>query len=354
MSSSLTPRERIIKLLKGEGVDRIPCFSGMGNVTTAGLKKLGYKFAEVHGDAEKMANLAATSHQLFDYECAVVPFDLCVEAEALGCVMNAYEDVNQLLYPTIKEKAVHAEEEMTTINIPADLAQRGRVPVVVEAIKKLKKELPDVAIGTYLLGPFTLAGQLMDLNDLFKLSFKKQDKVNQMLDNLANATIELAKVYREAGVDYICIREMGATTDILSPKVFRAVILPHLQKIFAAIDYPNNLHICGSTNSIMKIMMEAGADSISVETKNDMAKTRADIGDEPLIFGQVDAYNVLVNAKPEDVEKAVLASIEASVDAVWPSCDIWPEAPIDNLKAMTATVAKYGEKKWVRKSKKVS
>jgi [methyl-Co(III) methanol-specific corrinoid protein]:coenzyme M methyltransferase len=348
--TSLTPRERVLNLLKGEEVDRVPCFSGMGNVTTAGLEKLNYKFPEVHGDAEKMANLATTSHQLFNYECVVVPFDLCVEAEALGCIMNAYENVNQLLYPTIKEKIVHSEDEMTTIPIPVDLAQRGRVPVVVEAIKKLKKDLPDVAVGTYLLGPFTLAGQLMDLNDLFKLSFKKQDKVNQMLDNLANVTIELAKVYREAGADYICIREMGATTDILSPKVFRAVILPHLQKVFANIDYANNLHICGSTNTIMKIMLETGADSISIETKNDMAKTRADIGYEPLVFGQVDAYNVLVQGTPEEVEQAVLASIEASVDAVWPSCDIWPEAPVENLKAMTEATEKYGATKWARKN----
>jgi [methyl-Co(III) methanol-specific corrinoid protein]:coenzyme M methyltransferase len=27
------PRERVLKLFKGERVDRPPCFSGMGNVT---------------------------------------------------------------------------------------------------------------------------------------------------------------------------------------------------------------------------------------------------------------------------------------------------------------------------------
>jgi [methyl-Co(III) methanol-specific corrinoid protein]:coenzyme M methyltransferase len=41
----MTPRERVLKLFKGEKIDRPPCFSGMGNVTVEGLKKYEYKFA---------------------------------------------------------------------------------------------------------------------------------------------------------------------------------------------------------------------------------------------------------------------------------------------------------------------
>jgi len=58
--------------------------------------------------------------------------------------------------------------------------------MVCEAIKLLKADIGnDVAIGTYVLGPFTLAGQLMDLNDLFKLAFKKPKMVNEMLDEVS-------------------------------------------------------------------------------------------------------------------------------------------------------------------------
>jgi [methyl-Co(III) methanol-specific corrinoid protein]:coenzyme M methyltransferase len=349
----MNAKERVLNLLQGKDADRIACYSGMGNVTTAGLEQYGYQFAKVHGDAKMMAETAATSYKLFGYECAVVPYDLCVEAEAIGCVMNPYEDVGQLLYPTIKEKVCHSPEEMTTFPIPEDVASRGRVPLVCEAIKLLQADIgSEVAIGTYVLGPFTLAGQLMDLNDLFKLSFKKPDQVNAMLDRLTDVLIAIAKAYRDAGVDYICIREMGATTDVLSPKVFRNVIFPHLKKLRDALaDVPTILHICGGTNSIMPILKEVGCHAISIETKNDMAKSREDIGFEPLVFGQIDAYNVLVNGTPEDVEKATLKSIEASVDALWPSCDIWPTAPIENLKTMVETVKKYGAEKWVRNNR---
>ena len=348
----LTPRERVLNLFAGKEVDRVACYSGMGNVTVAGLQKLGYKFPHVHGDAVKMAELAATSYKMFGYECAVAPFDLCVEAEVLGCEMNAYENVDQLLYPTIKEKAIHNEEEMTSFPIPSDLASAGRVPVVAEAIRLLKKDIgSQVAIGTYLVAPFTLAGQLMDLNDLFKLSFKKPDLINKMLDRLADVLIELAGIYRRAGADYICIREMGATTDILSPRSFKMIIQPHLKKIRAALDYPNILHICGSTNAVIPQMQECGYDVISVELKNDLAKTRADIGWEPLVFGNIDAYHLLCVAPADEVEKAVVEALEKGVDALWPGCDIWPDAKPENFRAMVAATEKHGADKWVRKQR---
>lgn len=350
MSADMNSRERVLNLLQGKEVDRIPCFSGMGNVTTAGLEQLGYRFPTIHRDAEKMAKAAATSYRLFGYECALVPFDLCVEAEALGCEMNAYEDVEMLLYPTIKEKVIHSPEEMDTIQIPDNIAAVNPVPVICEAIRLLKEDIgQEVAIGAHLLGPFTLAGQIMDLNDLFKLTFKKPAQVNALLDKMANVIIQIAKAYREAGADYICIREMGATTDVLSPKQFRTVIQPNLQKVFANIDYPKILHICGSTNPVIDIMNECGADALAVEPKNDLEKSREVIGPEPLVFGAIDAYNILVNGTPADVEQAVIKDITNGVDALWPSCDIWPTAPLENLRTMVETVRQKGAELWFRK-----
>jgi len=351
----MNAKERILNQLAGKEVDRPACYSGMGNVTTAGLEQFGYKFAKVHSDAKMMADTAASSHKLFGYECAIVPYDLCLEAEAIGCVMNPYEQVDQLLYPTIKEKVIHSDEELETFPIPENVASKGRVPMVCEAIKLLQNDIgSEAAIGSYVLGPFTLAGQLMDLNELFKLSFKSQDRVNAMLDRVSNVTIDIAKALHAAGADYICIREMGATTDVLSPKVFRNVIFPHLKKVqeaLTAVNCPTILHICGGTNKIMNILNDVGCNAISIETKNDLAKSREDIGNEPLIFGNIDAYNILVNGSPADVEKATLAALELSCDSVWPSCDIWPTAPIENLKAMVETVDKYGAEKWVRKNR---
>ena len=109
---AMTSKQRVLKLFAGEAVDKVPCFSGMGNVTTEGLKTLGHKFAAIHLDAKMMAEAAATSYTLLGIECGVVPFDLCVEAEAMGCEINVYAHSEDLLYPTIKKKLIHNEAEM--------------------------------------------------------------------------------------------------------------------------------------------------------------------------------------------------------------------------------------------------
>lgn len=341
----MNPRERVLKLFKGEPVDRVPCFSGMGNVTEEGINKLGYKFAGIHLDAKMMADTAASTYKLFGFECGVVPVDLCVEAEALGCVINVYPHAEGILYPTIKEKLIHNEDEMD-VKIPADLASRGRVPLLKEAITLLKSDIGnDVAVGSYVLGPFTLAGQIMELNDLLKLSFKKADKVAKLLDVMADAIIIVAKEYEKAGADYLTVREMGATSDVLSPRVFKNLILPPLQKIMKEIKIYSVLHICGKTNDIAPFMMEAGPTAISVEQKNDVAETRKKLGKDTLIFGNYDPYNVLVAGTPELVKQTIRKCIDDGVSAVWPGCDIWPTVPPENIQAMMEEVKNYGGKK---------
>jgi [methyl-Co(III) methanol-specific corrinoid protein]:coenzyme M methyltransferase len=338
---TMTAKQRVAKLFAGEAVDRVPCFSGMGNVTTEGLKSLGHKFAAIHLDAKMMAGAAATSYQLLGIECGVVPFDLCVEAEAMGCEINVYAHSEDLLYPTIKKKLIHNEAELE-LQLPADIAGRGRVPLMADAIGLLKGHLGDAApVGSYVLGPFTLAGQIMELNDLLKLSFKKPDKIARLLDQMSDVIIQVAKVYQGAGVDYLTVREMGATSDVLSPRVFKSLILPYLKKIFAQISVPSALHICGKTNDIVPFMAESGATAISVDQKNDVAESRAKLGPTALIFGNYDPYNVLVAGTPELVRATVRKCIDDGVSAVWPGCDIWPTVPPQNVKAMLDEVKSY-------------
>lgn len=341
MTTSMTARERVLKLFAGEDVDRPPCFSGMGNVTTEGLKALNQKFAATHLDAKMMAAAAASTYRLFGFECGVAPFDLCIEAEALGCEINVYAHSEDLLYPTIKKKLIHNEAEME-IAIPSNLTGRGRVPLMLDVIGLMKKDIgSEAAVGSYVLGPFTLAGQVMELNDLLKLSFKKPDKIGRLLDQLSDVIIQVAGQYEKAGVDYITVREMGATSDVLSPRVFKSLILPYLRKIFEKITVPSVLHICGKTNDIVPFMAESGAKAISVDQKNDVAETRKKLGPRALVFGNYDPYNVLVAGTPELVRQTMRKCMDDGVSAVWPGCDIWPTVPAENFKIMMDEVRNY-------------
>lgn len=343
MATSLNSRERVLKLLRKEKTDYIPIFSGMGNITVHGLEKYGWKFPEIHTDARKMANMAASTFQLFGFESVVVPFDMGVEAEALGSKVNYYAHATDILYPTISEHPAEKVEDLN-LQVPSDLAKAGRIPVVIEAIRILKKEVGDkVAVGSWVLGPYTLAGQLLDLSQLAKAAFKKKDLVSKLLDQLAEVLIRIIKIYREAGADYITVREMGAGPDILSPRMFESLVLPPLKKIFDGIESPKILHICGDTNAIVDQMILCDADAISVEKKNKVDETRKKLGPDVLIFGELDAYGVLSMGKPDDVDKAVKEAIDRGVNAIWPGCDLWPVVPKENMEALMAAARKYGK-----------
>ena len=334
MSSGKTIREKVLDLLGGNKSDDFLCFSGMGNVTTEGMKHAGIAFAEAHTDARKMASLAASTYRLFGFQCAVVPFDVAIEAEIAGCSINFYThvDPDELLYPTVKSKIPVSASE---IRLPEDIANAGRMPVVREAIGLLKRDIGDEApIGTYIMGPFTIAGQTMELNDLLKLCLKKLDQVSEILDIYSDLVIRMAEIFFEAGADYVTIREMGATSDVLRPALFTKLVEPSLKRIFDNSPRPLVLHICGKTNGIIESMNRVGASALSVDQKNDLRQTRDAIGPEPILLGNVDPYNILVRGTPEDIERVVMECAESGADALWPGCDIWPTVPAENMRAL--------------------
>jgi [methyl-Co(III) methanol-specific corrinoid protein]:coenzyme M methyltransferase len=345
MKAELGSRERVLRFFRKERIDRLPAFSGMGNITVHGLEKYGLKFEEIHRDARKMANVAASTFQLFGFECAVVPFDMGVEAEALGAAINFYPHHADIVYPTISGKLAEKVVDLD-IKIPSDLAKAGRIPLVAAALNRLREEVGDqVAVGAWVLGPYTLAGQLVDIGDLAKMSLKKKGLVDTVLDILDGVLIEIVRIYRAAGADYITVREMGAGPDILSPMTFKTLIVPHLQRIFDALKSPKILHICGDTNSIVEDMARCRADGISVEQQNNVAESRKKVGADLMILGNIDPYGVMVKGKPDEIETAVKDAIANGVDAPWPGDDIFPTVPRENMEALIAATKKYGNER---------
>jgi MtaA/CmuA family methyltransferase len=338
VSPTKTVREKVLELLEGKRNGEFLCFSGMGNVTVEGMKHTGVRFAESHSDAKMMADLAASTPKLFGFHCAVVPFDVAIEAEVIGCPINFYTHVDpeEILYPTVKGKI---PMDASAISIPEDLPNAGRIPVVTEALRLLKEDIGgEVPIGTYIMGPFTIAGQTMELNDLLKLCLKQPDQVNEILKIYAGLVVRLAKIYFDAGADYITIREMGACSDVLRPAVFKKLVESHLKRIFTEAPRPLVLHICGKSNGIIESMNKCGASALSVDQKNDITETRKTIGAEPILLGNFDPFNVLVKGTVEDVERMVSECAGAGVDALWPGCDIWPTAPRENMQALMRAV----------------
>ena len=341
--STMTPKERVKRFLNREPVDRMPVFSGMGTVTVQAIEKMGIRFAQVHGSGEYLAGSAITTAEMFGFDGVVVPYDMCTVPEALGRGASLYEDADGILYPTVPSKWANLDE----VDMPDDLNvvfQQGRMPVVDEAIKIVKAhENGKLAVGGWLLGPFTMGGQLIELDVLLKGLRKDKERVEVFLSQMTDLVITVAKHYQDLGVDYMNIREMGSGTDLLSPHMWKTLIKPNLERVFDALESPKINHICGSTDLIIEMMNDCGADAVSVDQKNNVVETRKKLGNDAMILGNFDPYGTLAQMEASEVDGVIKKCIDDGVDAVWPGCDLWPDVKQENMEAYIKAVHEYGK-----------
>ncbi|MDH3390608.1 MAG: hypothetical protein OEL85_02285 [Desulfobulbaceae bacterium] len=339
--AELTGKERVMKMFKKEPIDRMPCFSGQGSVTIQAIEKMETQFSKIHNDPELMAGAALTSARMWDLDGLVIPYDMAAVAEAMGRGVSLYDAAEGIIYPTVPNKWKDLDE----IDIPSNYMSQGRMPVIDKAFGILKKDAPDLAIGAWVLGPFTLGGQIMELDILLKGLKKKKDQIEAFLAQVTQVTIDMCKHYESLGVDFICVREMGSGTDLLSPRMWKTLIQPNLTKVFDAISVPSVNHICGSTDMIIEMMHECGADALSVDQKNNVVETRAKVGNDVLIFGNFDPYGTLTTLEDTAaVADVIKKCIDDGVDSVWPGCDIWPDVRKENMETYVQTVKEYGVK----------
>lgn len=340
---ALTSKERVMRFLRKEPIDTMPFFSGMGMVVMPGIEKANLKFAMIHTDAERMAQSAIWSARMMNFDCVVIPYDMTMESEAVGNEISLYEDSEDILYPTIPNKKWKTLDDL---HIPDNITELGRLPMLPKAIEIIKKEAPELPIGCWQLGPFTQAGQMLELDLMLKGVFKQKDKVNQVLDRLTDMIIKIGNFLQDAGCDYITLREPGVAADLLSPRTFKEFIQPRLTKILGAWKSPKLLHICGQTEPLLTMMNECGADGLTVDIKCDVRKGREILGPDVLFMGNVDTYKMTCdpNTPKQDAIDHVKDMIDGGMDAVMPGCDLWPAIIQENMKAVVDTTHEYGKK----------
>ncbi len=340
---SMTARERIKSFFNREPIDEMPCFSGMGTVTVQAIDQMGIRFAQVHGSAEYLAGSAIASAEIFDFDGVVVPYDMCTVPEALGRGVSLYDNAEGILYPTVPSKWATLDD----VDLPEDFSVifgKCRMPVVDEAIGMVKAhDNGKLAVGGWVLGPFTMAGQLIELDVLLKGVKKDKDRVEAFLSRMTDLVIAVAQHYQSLGVDYMNIREMGTGTDLLSPRMWKTLIKPNMERVFSSLESPKINHICGSTDFIIEMMNDCGADAVSVDQKNNITESRQKLGDDAIILGNFDPYGTLVQMDASEVGDVIKKCVDDGVDAVWPGCDLWPDVKKENVEAYVRAVREYGK-----------
>jgi [methyl-Co(III) methanol-specific corrinoid protein]:coenzyme M methyltransferase len=218
----------------------------------------------------------------------------------------------------------------------ADFLQRGRLPVVCEAIRQLKADVgSEVVISGIIPGPFTLLLYLIEPGGLFAEMKREPKAVLDALFHLSSFLARLASSYHLAGADFITIHEMGGSPGFIGPSKFEEFVFPSVQQLISKLPRPTVLSVCGSTNRSMGLLAKTGTDAVSVDQTNDLIVSRATLQDI-LLFGNLDPVATLWQSDPATIRNAVRQIKEAGADAVWPGCDLALPTPGENIQALIA------------------
>ncbi len=152
-------------------------------------------------DPAAMTKSISMAYQLFQYDAVVIPFDPLLEAEALGCRINLRPDAP----PQIMTHAF--SEAWPQDSMVEGLAQQARMPVVMEAIRRLQSLLgKEVALLAGITGPVTMAGHLWG-DSLWKSPSEDRQKVLDALEFTGRVGAAMARQYGEMGLGGLVVAE---------------------------------------------------------------------------------------------------------------------------------------------------
>ena len=329
----MTGKERILNLLAGKSVDRIP---NMPITMMFAADTLGVSYREYVSDYRKLVEGQILTAETYHADHVSVISDPAREASGYGATIIFFDDQP----PAIDEtNALLADKSMLAKLKPLDLFREGsRTLDRIKAVELFAERVSQTyLIEGWVEGPCAESSDIRGINHLMTDFMDDPDFVTGMFDFVTENAIQFAKAQIEAGADVIGVGDAAAS--LVGPRLYEQFVLPYEQKLIAAIHSFGGkvrLHICGNTNRITALMAKTGADFIDLDSMVDMTKARAAMGPDQVISGNIDPVKVVRQGTPELVVEK-LAECHAAAGnnyIITAGCEIPRGTPPENLLAM--------------------
>jgi len=329
----MNAKDRVMAVINHQKPDRMPCFGANSTVTYEQMEKVNAYWPEGHVEGEVMAKQALAAYSVLGFDAVRVPFCQTFEAVALGCIRKPGKVRELEGVPGIEHPPPYKLDDSP--EFPADFLSRGYIPELIKAVELLKKEVGDeVPIVAGIIGPFTIAGSLLDSVPLLKATFKSPRKLRPFLDVGEKAGTALARALVDAGADIISCEDMTASPELIAPKTYKQLELEYQRKQFDAIPVPTILHICGNVDAIVEWMGQTGANILSLEPKANAKLAREKCGSDIILMGGIDTATTLYMKDPDTVKQGCEETIDDGIQILAPGCAVAPGTPTENLLAM--------------------
>ena len=339
----MTGKERIQKTFKLEPTDTIPWVPFVG---VHGASLIGVNATQFLHSADYIVNGIEKAVELYQPDGIPVLFDLQLEAELLGCQLN-WADENP---PAVVSHPLLEGKSIGDLLVPE--MNQGRLPLVLDATRRLRTKYPDLALYGLITGPFTLALHLLG-TDIFMKLFEDPDYISDLFAFCEKVGKRMADYYIEAGCDVIAV--VDPMTSQIDPATFELFVTPAMSNIFSHIREKGALSsffVCGHAQQNIEVMCGCKPDNISIDENIPLDYVRDIALRHNISFGgNLQLTVVLLMGTPEDAAFNALDCIELGGNRGFilaPGCDLPMATPSENLIAVTKLVKDPYEQQIVR------
>ncbi len=320
-----------------------PVKKAMPILSFPGVQIIGHTVEELVRSGELQAQCMKAIADRFDTGAAFSLMDLSVEAEAFGSSVHySSDDV-----PTVLDALIHDEEEAESLVVPE--VGTGRTGECVKGIQMACELITDRPVFAGIIGPYSLAGRLLDMTEIMILCYEEPEMVETVLEKATEFLIAYAKAFKEVGANGIAMAEPAA--GLLSPGLIDEFSTPYVQRIREAVEDDNFIvmyHNCGNIEPLLPNMAKIDAAAYSFGNAIDIETTLKVLSEEKMVIGNIDPAGTLRNGNPEMIRKEVLELMERCGKypnfVIASGCDIPPMTPLENLQAFFDAVEEFYNK----------
>lgn len=272
---------------------------------------------------------------------SVSMMDLSLEAEAFGSTIRVSDDE----VPTVIGHIVESQEQADALQVPEVGA--GRTSIYIEAIGKACKLITDRPVFAGVIGPFSLAGRLLDVSEAMIYCYDDPDMVHTVLTKVTDFLIRYIRAYKEIGANGVVIAEPLA--GLLSPVLNDEFSVPYVKRIVDELQDENFIiiyHNCGGgTIRMIDGILSIGAGAYHFGNAIDMTEMVKHIPADTVVMGNIDPSTQFRNGTPESIREATLSLLEACHSypnfIISSGCDIPPLSSWENIDAFFAAVDEF-------------
>ena len=199
----------------------------------------------------------AKAYEAYNHAPIVVGIDIYnLEAEAMGAtVMPGGPNA----IPAIVDHPYSSLDDLLGLGDFDPSA--GRIPLVLNAAKRIAEKHPDADVRIPVAGPFSIAFNLVNLETMLCEMLIDPDKGSAALKRIADIQVDFCAEIHRFGLG-IALFESAATPPMLSPATFEQMELPVLKYLFMRaaeiVNHPLPCIIGGDTTPILKAMLSTG------------------------------------------------------------------------------------------------